>query len=114
MNRFLFKTVLGALLLLPLIQGQTNVARLVGTITDASGAAMPGAIVTVTSDKTALARKVSSDVRGVYIVNQLPPATYDIQVEAAGMGVSEFREGDPSGRPGTHIGRHHAARHAEH
>jgi hypothetical protein len=74
------------------LHSQTDVARIVGTISDASGAVIPGATVTLKSDRTGQARKVTTDEHGAYIVAQLHPATYTVSVEATGMATTEYTQ----------------------
>jgi len=82
-------TLLGALAL-PLVYGQTDTARIVGIVSDPSDAVIPTATVTVKNEKTGLTRKVTVNERGEYLVSQLPPASYDVSVEVAGMAKAEF------------------------
>src|SRR5262249_35314190 len=56
-----------------------------GTITDASGAVVPGATVTVSETATRLSRSVASDERGHYAVPSLRPAAYALLVELTGF-----------------------------
>jgi hypothetical protein len=64
---------------------QTDTARLIGTITDATGAVIPGAAVTVTN--TANARTVTTQTGGAgeYVVNALTAGRYHIDVKAPGF-----------------------------
>jgi hypothetical protein len=73
------------------LYGQTEVARLAGTVVDPSGAVIPGASVTVTNEKTGLSRKVTANETGAFVANQLPPAVYGIKAEAPGMAAAEYR-----------------------
>jgi hypothetical protein len=77
--------------LVPLIQGQTDTARIVGTISDASGAVIPGAVVTVKNEKTGQSRKVSANENGQYIATPLLPSQYALTAEAPGMANAEFK-----------------------
>src|SRR5262245_52684334 len=70
--------------------GQTDIARIAGTVTDASGAVIPGANITVTSEGTGQVRKATSNEHGMYIATQLVPAIYTVKVESAGMAPAEF------------------------
>ncbi|MBZ5585040.1 MAG: TonB-dependent receptor [Acidobacteriia bacterium] len=88
-NRLLRATLLGTLLL-PLAYGQTDAARIVGAVTDASGAVVPGATVTVKNEKTGENRQVKSDDRGSYVAAQLQPATYTLTAEAVGMAPAQI------------------------
>ena len=56
-----------------------------GTVTDASGAALPGAKVTVTAPATGLTRSSTTNEAGEYIVPLLGVGTYDVQVEHEGF-----------------------------
>jgi hypothetical protein len=65
--------------------GQTNSARLTGTVTDAAGAVVPGATISVTDVGTQHNVTVASDDSGNYVVNALPPAEYVIEVKKEGF-----------------------------
>ncbi len=56
-----------------------------GTVTDASGAVVPGAKVTITGEGTAVTRTLTSDSAGFYNSGPLVPGTYKIAVVAAGF-----------------------------
>ncbi len=57
-----------------------------GTVTDASGAVVPNATVTVTSLETGQARTATTGSSGAYTVGFLAPGNYSIKFEAAGFG----------------------------
>src|SRR3954451_8796198 len=82
-------TLFGALFA-ALLHGQTDATRIVGIISDASGAVIPGASVTVKNEKTGQARKVSTDEHGFFLVTQLTPSSYGVTVEAPGMAAAEY------------------------
>jgi hypothetical protein len=64
--------------------------RIRGTVTDASGAVVPGATVTVTNQDTGISRTVLSQSDGGFeVVNLLAPGTYRIIIEKQG-----FRKSD--------------------
>src|SRR6204780_438292 len=65
-------------------QGETASA-IVGQVTDATNAAIPGATVTITNRETALQRSVKTDDEGRFNLPQLKPDTYSVRVEAAGF-----------------------------
>jgi hypothetical protein len=70
----------------PVAHAQTNTTGdLVGIITDVSGAAVPGATVTVTSKETGATRVVTSSATGEYRVSQLRPGNYTIEASASGF-----------------------------
>ncbi|HEX4154558.1 MAG TPA: carboxypeptidase regulatory-like domain-containing protein [Acidobacteriaceae bacterium] len=56
-----------------------------GTITDPSGAAIPGATIVITNPDTGYAHTSSSDSAGFYSVGPLTPGNYSIDVTAAGF-----------------------------
>jgi hypothetical protein len=65
-------------------QGETTSA-IVGQVSDASGAAVPGAAVTVTNKETALKRSATTDNSGRFNFPQLKPGSYSVKVEADGF-----------------------------
>jgi hypothetical protein len=58
---------------------------LVGTVTDTSGAVVPGASVTVTNAATSFVSKTLTSTAGAYYVPYLAPGSYRLTVEAAGF-----------------------------
>jgi Carboxypeptidase regulatory-like domain/TonB dependent receptor len=60
-------------------------ASVQGTVTDTSGAIIPGATVTVTNQDTGIAKNAKTTNSGFYRVGELPPGTYTVQVEASGF-----------------------------
>src|SRR5207253_5761681 len=60
-------------------------ASLNGSITDATGAIIPGAKVIVTNTGTGLQREAASDSAGLYDVRLLQPGTYNITVQKEGF-----------------------------
>ena len=64
---------------------QTTNATLVGTVTDAQGAVVPGAKVTAKSSATGIERTVQTDASGDYRIYPLQPGAYDVTVSAAGF-----------------------------
>src|SRR6202163_1372962 len=65
-------------------QGETTSA-IVGQVSDASGAAVPSAAVTVTNKETGLRRSASTDDSGRFNFPQLKPGAYSVKVEAEGF-----------------------------
>src|ERR1700733_14831938 len=74
---FLFPTEICA-------QGETTSA-IVGQVTDATRAGIPGAIVTITSRESDARRSAHTDDEGRFNFPQLKPGTYSINVEAVGF-----------------------------
>jgi hypothetical protein len=62
-----------------------DTALLRGMVTDPTGAAVPGAIVTMTNVATGVSDKRPSDESGRYLFADLKPAAYTAKVEAAGF-----------------------------
>ena len=65
-------------------QGETTSA-IIGQVSDASGAPVPGAAVTVTNKETGLKRGASTDDSGRFNFPQLKPGAYSVKVEAEGF-----------------------------
>ncbi|HEV2326427.1 MAG TPA: TonB-dependent receptor [Terracidiphilus sp.] len=66
------------------VYGQAGTGGLTGTVTDQSGAAIPGAQVTFHNLGTGITTQVSTSSEGLYSA-QLAPGTYDITAEARGF-----------------------------
>src|SRR5579864_69363 len=60
-------------------------ASIIGRIEDSSGAAVPEAMVAVTSLETGVARTVTSDEAGNYRVLSLPVGRYEVRAEKTGF-----------------------------
>ena len=71
--------------------GQAN-GRIVGIVVDSSGAAVPDAKVTVTSQGTAFVRTAQTDAAGEYVVTLLPVGFYTIRVQKAQFRDSEAND----------------------
>src|ERR1700732_2854544 len=65
-------------------QGETTSA-IIGQVSDASGAAVPGATVTATNKETGLRRSASTDDSGRFSFPQLKPGAYSVKVEVEGF-----------------------------
>ena len=68
---------------------QTVDTAIEGTVTDSSGAVLPGATVTVTSSATGIKKQAVTASTGDYSVTYLIPGTYDVTVSANGFGSDE-------------------------
>src|SRR5580658_2503800 len=60
-------------------------ATIVGTVTDASGAAVPNAKVTITEMNTNISHTVTANESGNYTLGDIPPGRYQVAVEMAGF-----------------------------
>jgi hypothetical protein len=65
-------------------QGETTSA-IIGQVSDATGAGVPRATVTITNKETGLKRSASTDISGRFNFAQLKPGMYSVKVEAAGF-----------------------------
>ena len=63
-----------------------------GTVADKSGASIPGASVTATSQTTGLARETKTDEVGHYLIPLLPVGTYTVRVDYTGFQSSETKD----------------------
>src|SRR5262245_36985248 len=68
---------------------QESYAALLGKVSDQTGAAIPGAKITVISDETALSRTVTTDSKGDYRVALLSAGRYSLKVESSGFKTGE-------------------------
>jgi len=83
--RFLLGVVLLLLALAPATYSQTTFASITGSVTDATGAVVPGATVIATNVETNIKTSVKSNEDGNYTVAQLKEGTYTVRAEAAGF-----------------------------
>ncbi len=68
-----------------LAHAQTFNGGLRGTITDATGAALPNATITLTDEATRQTRSTLSASDGTYVFNAVRPATYTLHIQATGF-----------------------------
>src|SRR5271165_1882427 len=73
-----------ALCCLPVTQAEVS-ASIKGTVTDASGAAVGSATVTIKNSETGAIRGSSSDDGGRYLVLALPVGEYEVRVAKGGF-----------------------------
>ncbi|NNE98494.1 MAG: TonB-dependent receptor, partial [Pyrinomonadaceae bacterium] len=64
-------------------QAQASTSDLTGSVTDPSGAVIPGATVTVTNPSTGFTRTFTTNDSGEFQAIGLPPGTYDVSASAA-------------------------------
>lgn len=74
------------------MQAQVAGAALSGTVSDASGASVAGAKVTIENLATGVTRDTTTDANGFYIAPNLLPGAYKITVTATGF-ATEVRKG---------------------
>lgn len=83
--RFLFFVLSTLWLAQPLVLGQLTTGGMVGTVTDSSGAVVPGVAVTLTDVSTGVATKTTTDSDGNYTVRPLLIGTYTVTAEKQGF-----------------------------
>ena len=64
---------------------QLSTAQLSGRVTDESGAVLPGATVTATQTDTGFTRNDLTDANGSYLLSNLPPGPYRLEVSLQGF-----------------------------
>src|SRR4051812_37047448 len=64
---------------------QVLYGSIAGTLTDETGATVPGATISVTNTSTGLSRQATTDQSGHYSIPNLLEGTYDVSVEASGF-----------------------------
>jgi carboxypeptidase family protein len=88
MTRFFRMFSLGVLSLL-LTSGvtwaQLSTAQLSGRVSDESGAVLPGVTVTATQTNTGFTRSDATDGNGSYVLSNLPPGPYRLEVSLTGF-----------------------------
>ena len=65
-----------------------GLARISGSVTDATGAAVPGATIVATRLATGEKSTATSNGEGGYVFPSLAPAEYDLEVTASGFAIS--------------------------
>jgi hypothetical protein len=88
----LAQTGLLALVIAHGVFGQGITGSITGTVLDAGGAAVGGAVVTIRQAETELTRTVTTSDQGSYAVTQLAPGTYNITVVKPGF--KTYQEND--------------------
>jgi Carboxypeptidase regulatory-like domain/TonB-dependent Receptor Plug Domain len=72
--------------------GQSGNATLNGTVSDATGAVVPGAHVTVTNTATGVSKTVDTTSAGLYVVTALIPGAYNVEIRASGFKTEEVND----------------------
>ena len=89
--RLMYSAMFAFLILSPVF-AQMDQGLIVGTVTDASGAAIPGATITVKNDKTGSERTATSNDRGFFSVTNLSPAQYTVTAKGVDLGPSVYSD----------------------
>ena len=72
-------------LVCPMAYGQAVKGTLLGTVTDGSGAVVPGAGITITEVNTGISRSTETNASGYYVFANLETGTYRVAVELPGF-----------------------------
>jgi hypothetical protein len=83
---------ISALLIAGTLWAQEGTGTITGTVTDASGGAVPGAHVVATNTGTAEESKTTTSTNGEYVFVELPPGMYTVTVEATGFRKTKLSE----------------------
>src|SRR5215211_2982564 len=67
------------------VRAQAVYGSISGTVTDAGGAVVPGATVTITSVERKTSDVVTTNESGLYVKERLLPGNYEVKVEAQGF-----------------------------
>src|SRR5262245_14414870 len=67
------------------LHAQAVTGTILGTVRDGSGAAVPGATVTLTNTGTGLVRTAVTDSAGEYSAPQIPTGAYTVSAELSGF-----------------------------
>lgn len=85
MMRTCFRASIALVLLALLAYAQGTTSRLTGTVTDASGSAVPGVTVRLTNDGTGQSFTSTTSENGAYFFESIQVGTYTAAVEAQGF-----------------------------
>jgi Carboxypeptidase regulatory-like domain/TonB dependent receptor len=72
-------------------QAGAGTGRIEGTVTDASGSIVPGALVTAREETTSIAASLTTEDNGHFIFLYLAPGSYDISIKKDGFASSEIK-----------------------
>src|SRR5881397_879162 len=76
---------LSLLVCAPRLHSQATKASLVGTITDSSGAVVPGAEMVITEINTNFTRSAVTNESGYYVFSNLNPGVYRVEAKLTGF-----------------------------
>ena len=76
----------------PMASGQAVYGSIIGTVTDPSGAAVPNAKVTVSSQTKGTSVETTSNDSGNYSVTHLIPDVYSVRIEGQGFKTLQLKD----------------------
>jgi hypothetical protein len=74
------------------VLAHAQTASLTGTVTDATGGAVPGAAITAKNIETAAVRTGTTDAAGVYSITNIPVGRYHVTMEKSGFTPLNFQD----------------------
>lgn len=80
-----FRVALSLLVMSGVALGQTQTATVRGTVTDSSGAVIPGSVLTLTNLDQNRPWTAETNAAGAYVFQQIPPGSYSLEVQADGF-----------------------------
>ena len=80
-----FHTVASFIAAALILNAQTSTSSITGTVTDTSGAVVPGAAVTLANDETGITATQKTNQAGVYSFPSIPIGKYSVRVEHRGF-----------------------------
>jgi Carboxypeptidase regulatory-like domain len=85
MNKVVLAVILSLFVSATLSFGQATDSNVVGVVTDASGANVPGAAITVTNKDTGVRYRAVTNADGEYRLNNVPVGRYDVSAAKPGF-----------------------------
>ncbi|MBV9434771.1 MAG: carboxypeptidase regulatory-like domain-containing protein, partial [Acidobacteria bacterium] len=76
----------------PLFAQSIATGTIVGTVTDPSGAVVPGADIAITDKTTNAVSRTASNKDGHYAFVNVPPSSYDIKISKSGFQTALVRD----------------------
>src|SRR5687767_6415158 len=73
---------------------QSSFGRLAGTVFDSTGAVLPGATITLTSELTTQTQTATTSDTGAFLFPQVPPGRYTVTMALAGFRTATFGQVD--------------------
>jgi hypothetical protein len=89
MKRALLSSLLVALTCSFFVVAQSYEGRILGNVTDQTGAVVSGAKVTISNTGTGLSRSLTTTRTGDYVASALPPGLYNVTIESPNFKRSE-------------------------
>src|SRR5690242_11687575 len=79
------RTTMIALMCAACAFGQANTGSIRGTVSDSTGAVVPGAKILLANVQTGVQTSTTTDGLGAYLFEFLPPGDYRVEAEVAGF-----------------------------